>query len=549
MSTSCSNPQHEAENRQGEGDSYPPFDPGSSTVRLSWLGILLATVCAIACIVWASIVLTTRRHLAYPTSLSEGSAEALAFTASILLTFITDTLGYIHSVSLRWALYREGRLAFNTNIRLLSSAHLSAVNSWPVNLTWASFLILCYSCTSILFIRGPDKFESSLDGTIFHSSSCAPGNSCISLNGMSLLLLGVGLAVQNAIALMCMQNHRQSIPTWGSNPLNNTLAALQCSDVALFSHAGRCMIPVSHSLSPLERMPVYPSRRQRNLWFILMIRWIVAFTWGLTVLTFLWATIVMRVAFSMYDSCTDATFNWSSMQVHTINGNQYPQNECYVVYLGMDPASNSPSTPTHFSLGAHFVLSIFFLCGVQGATTICLHCIEAVVNMRRDEQCWRACTSRKGGHLSTSPILGLLRSWEAIVLFAIKSALHWLLGQSLIPQYGPGSWYDGFAVLFGMAWPRLYVLACVTAFAALFVTGLACWKPCGSQPAAWGHLQTLANLVDFWCSPSEKLWWGDKGISEDRIRHAGTSSIERLPRVREDTLYAGTNSHLRLSHY
>lgn len=92
----------------------------------------MATICTIACIVWALIILTTKHHLARPTSLSEGSAEVLAFIVNMILTFITDTLGYIHTVSLRWELYLEGGLTFDTNIRLLSSAQLSAANSWSI---------------------------------------------------------------------------------------------------------------------------------------------------------------------------------------------------------------------------------------------------------------------------------------------------------------------------------------------------------------------------------------------------------------------------------
>ncbi|OQD79914.1 hypothetical protein PENANT_c042G06410 [Penicillium antarcticum] len=98
-STNKSNFQQEANYLRDEANAYPPFDPCSKTIHLSWLGILMATFCAMACIVWALIILTTKHHLAYSTSLSEGSAEVLAFIVNIILTFITDTLGYIHTVA------------------------------------------------------------------------------------------------------------------------------------------------------------------------------------------------------------------------------------------------------------------------------------------------------------------------------------------------------------------------------------------------------------------------------------------------------------------
>jgi hypothetical protein len=54
---------------------------------------------------------------------------------------------------------------------------------------------------------------------------------------------------------------------------------------------------------------------------------------------------------------------------------------------------------------------------------------------------------------------------------------------------------------------------------ALISTFIARRRPRGPQPAAYGHLQTLANLVDEW---SSTMWWGHK--SDDKvICHAGES--------------------------
>jgi hypothetical protein len=59
---------------------------------------------------------------------------------------------------------------------------------------------------------------------------------------------------------------------------------------------------------------------------------------------------------------------------------------------------------------------------------------------------------------------------------------------------------------------------CIALFIfASFFTLIARFRPRGPQPAAYGHLQTLANLVDEW---SPVMWWGHK---EDGIPycHAG----------------------------
>jgi hypothetical protein len=51
-------------------------------------------------------------------------------------------------------------------------------------------------------------------------------------------------------------------------------------------------------------------------------------------------------------------------------------------------------------------------------------------------------------------------------------------------------------------------------------TYIATRQPRGCQPAAYGHLQTLADLIDDW---SPVMWWGHKGDGIP-ICHAGKDS-------------------------
>lgn len=46
-------------------------------------------------------------------------------------------------------------------------------------------------------------------------------------------------------------------------------------------------------------------------------------------------------------------------------------------------------------------------------------------------------------------------------------------------------------------------------------------RPHGPQPAAYGHVQTLANLVDVW---TPTMWWGHKSNLKP-ISHAGARHI------------------------
>lgn len=93
-------------------------------------GCGFAWLCIAGCISVAICIFDsdTETHLFGLTSLSDTGSEISAFVVNMLITLLTEVLGYIYSTSLRWALYREGCLEFNTNIRLLTSARSSAPN-------------------------------------------------------------------------------------------------------------------------------------------------------------------------------------------------------------------------------------------------------------------------------------------------------------------------------------------------------------------------------------------------------------------------------------
>lgn len=43
------------------------------------------------------------------------------------------------------------------------------------------------------------------------------------------------------------------------------------------------------------------------------------------------------------------------------------------------------------------------------------------------------------------------------------------------------------------------------------ITFLATRQPKGPQPATYGHIQTLANLIDKW-PVTTTMWWGEKKV-------------------------------------
>jgi hypothetical protein len=192
------------------------------------------------------------------------------------------------------------------------------------------------------------------------------------------------------------------------------------------------------------------------------------------------------------------------------------------------------------TLVAQCVLGILFTCVVQGLQTMGLNCAELVVNIHRDEDVWQQLeTSRKQRThtLSTSPFLTALRSLKYDVLYVIKSVLHWLLGQALTPIVI--SYFGTPSYEFEFRYSRVIVFAFFVIALAVFVTLLTYHCPKRMQPAAWGHLQTLADLTDNWdLDENGRLWWGDKGLGSDGFRNAGTSSSRGgLGIIHEDSLY------------
>lgn len=175
--------------------------------------------------------------------------------------------------------------------------------------------------------------------------------------------------------------------------------------------------------------------------------------------------------------------------------------------MGMDlEGNNAKSSSTTFPIEVQVCIALLFTFAIRAAQTLALHCVELLVNLSRDERTWRRAAlplkatgeipGTGGAQLRSSALKSAVSSWENAILFVMKALLHWLLGQCLqstIIVYGEfWSWQ------FQMCYIRIFVYSIVAILLAIFSTYLALQKPKGPQPAAWGHLRTLANLADNW---------------------------------------------------
>jgi len=112
--------------------SLPPFDRSSTTASACIVGLALSGFATVGSLTGGLYLLCNpTTHIFYPVPLSTAGAEATSLVVNILVALLTDSMGYIHATSLRWALYREGRLKFNTNLRLFNSACKSAQTDGP----------------------------------------------------------------------------------------------------------------------------------------------------------------------------------------------------------------------------------------------------------------------------------------------------------------------------------------------------------------------------------------------------------------------------------
>jgi len=150
--------------------------------------------------------------------------------------------------------------------------------------------------------------------------------------------------------------------------------------------------------------------------------------------------------------------------------------------------------------------------------------------MQRDEKIWRG-ASTDGVNPDGSLILQGLRTWETWVIFIVKALVPWLFG------FGVSCNRNIFFATIPMV-----VMAALFLILAGFVEWIVRRKPTGTQPAAYGDVRVLGELVDDW--GHERIFWGDRRVynrgvgMEAEVRLAGTAG-ERLADVREGVRYVG----------
>jgi len=447
--------------------------------------------------------------------------EVLPLGLNIVVTLLNESMGYIHSTTLRWAIQYENRLTFNSNLRLLSSSTRSKPNKWYSNIAFLFFIILSYATTSLIFLGSNPTLTR-----VFDSSNDFPDNT-IRVSGVALIFFGISLLGQATLSTWALVVTR--VPTWSSNPLDTVYACTDShSPNQIVRRKDRCMKSV-HDIQQ-DSHPSTPKRKQGPaITAHKEVKWVLGSLWLLVPLGGLWGAaiyiMIMRgnphgvlgKSWEFIPQFTGTSDTISCSAARCTNGTS-------VLNVGWT------ANPGAFGSIGSIVLIAFF----QGGLTLALHCAELIVNLSRDEGIFRMAITPKGTDPRYNSIIAAFSSWQTITLFGFKAAVHWLFGLAI---------NNDFMLGVNMYPPQIFYFTAFALMVAIFATYVSLRRPSGSLPATFGHLQTMADLIDEW---EDRMFWGHK--ENGYPNYAGTSA-RRLPMPREHELYGGVQglSRERLS--
>jgi len=470
----------------------PYFERSQLTRKLCIAGLSFSWAVSIFCIAFGAF---TSRIEYEPSVQWESLSDALILAQTAILTLCQEALGYIHTVSLRWALQRDGKLEFNSNLRLWQNAKMAGPNAWYGNLIVILGQVSTFGTSALTIAQDSDS-----------------GSGWLWFLGEAWIILGIGIGMQASVATWALLS-QQEWPTWSSNPMDVAAACLNQSWHPLVRRHGRSMQGLDEISHPA--MSMYPSSRQvcayesnKDVRRLTLSIWIV---FGLCCI---WTAAVLIATAIRYPSTLSLASFWNPFGF----SGEY-------TYI---PLLNRQSSPKGI-IALDFLWLVILICAMQSVVTLATHCAELHVNLSRDETTWRQASRKKGLLKTSNALTDALSSHESMILLVLKIAIQWFYSLTFSIDNYEGIFLKGAQIMY---------MTVVVAILALFATFLVLSKPKGPQPATFGHLQTLVDLVDEWPGRADKMYWGDKGwhtepqlrqVYSEGIRHAGTSKMPLEP--------------------
>ena len=465
--------------------------------------------------------------------LNSVALELIPLAINVVVLIVTESLGYIHATSLRWSLFYEGKLEFNTNLRLLTFSRRNPANGWAANTAFFVTLALCYGASPMILVRNTYSFYLN-DGGDWEDYSHR-----VSISRITPIILGAAILVQYALATWCLQTSK--IPTWSSHPLTTLVAATHHGGIV---HRKRRSMMSAH-MRFLPAGPKTPISRQKSPYAVSkrILHVLLAIT-VVSIILAIWVAIMIPIGMK-----SSPGGSWSFIPTSTIdfgsNGQDFTKSMTQTVFLKFFTKVINPSDPAYVP-ETNIIGILVFCVVIQSILTIGLHCAELQIILLRDEAIWRTLSSPRGSKPESlyNSVTQPLQSLPNLTLLAFKPVVHWFFGSALQVDYAKG-------VL--MRVPHITYLMILWLVFLGFVGFISFVRPKGYLPATYGHLQTMADIAD---EVGGVMFFGDKGMADSRsiaetedfgrfdaeqnrdseLRHAGTSSVP-LPLVQTGVMY------------
>jgi hypothetical protein len=506
---------------------------------------------------------------------SQAAMVIIPLILNFVLTYVFDAVNFIHETSLRWALWSEGRLVYNSNPRLFSSTTRHGPNKWYSNVVGGLALALSFGGLSV--ITFPVTIVASVTFTDKHlhvNPEFTGPRYAIDVNSWGMLGVGMGLFLQCTISSWCLIQTGRQIGTWNGNPLavarackrlgfvadddlemvekpvrsepstlpsTSATAVPRSSSLYSFNASGdhdiqplRVVPPkgvfASHSRPKIGQWPSsssagsqlvvcsLPQRRQPSVkTFIPRLRYIVGVLWAITSLIVIWVIVIAVIGHITKTS----TRSWVEEQLSPATAGP------------LDYWEQFGQVAIQYENTAWFPLAewrgLLIQTAVIGVPLLGFHYAEIIVQLVRDEKIWRRAATPKGANPDATILFEDARCWHRVFYFILKALMPWIYSYAVSSN-----------VMIFMALPPLCVFAFLFVVLTVFLEITVRYRPSGPQPPTYGNIRSLIGLIDDFSH--DKIFWGDKGKYSKSIRLAGTAGTPLDP-LDPHAMYTG----LRLS--
>ncbi|KAK1758582.1 hypothetical protein QBC47DRAFT_375127 [Echria macrotheca] len=428
---------------------------------------------------------------------SDAALVVIPLLLQVCIAFVSGCLESIHSTTLRWALWREGRLAHNTNLRLFTCARgTSGPNAWPANLLSCLGYFLTFGGSSVMLfplvvnmVLEFDKDDVNAD-PFRPDADLGPNRYGISFNGWGLLGLGIGLLLQSVISTWCLiyDAKHHVVGTWNSNPLATARACRRLLDVNPSSLETSVSAPAPGTETFCESGSAGKTRSSL-LALVPATR---------TIANWIWASFVLHAIF---------TVTVAVVAVHV----QHSASLAFVRdYLAPVTADFDSVWKIFGLVTARYNQGVYGKSRsnewagllIQSATLstllVGLHLADLFGRLMRDEAIWRRAATPKGASFETNMILEEFRNWPSAAIFVYKAMVPWIFSFGVACN----------VALFVALLP-LVTIAVLYLILGLFIEYLIRAEPNGRQPATYGDVRALLGLVDDW--NGETIFWRERG--------------------------------------